>query len=203
MAFGPGVTQVTDLQENYSILTGGYAAGVPNEWGALLRARSASGSVAIGYDTEIFGVILGLQARLERRNLDDLQVETYQGVPHGQWLTRYESRISRHVSLRLGRVLQERAMAYVSLGRVSSDYTRSYIDLGGFEDVFTGTDTGNSIGLGYEIGLRENWNLAVDVRRVVHDRTVQSVLNAYPNGGEDAAHDAVETGISFMVVRRF
>lgn len=204
LAFGIGISQITDQQVNYSVNAGGYAGRIPNGWAALLQERGGSASVALGYDTELAGFIIGVQGRVDRRNLDIVEIEARYGVPQPQYLTGYQSDLSRQVSLRLGRVFNDRAMGYISLGRVSTDYTRSYINTSGGQDILNGSEAGSVFGLGYEIGWTENWNIAVDVRRMVYETTVNTVVDAYlPDPPEDAAHDAVETGISFMLVRRF
>lgn len=202
VSVGLGSSQITDPQVNYSVSQGGYAGGIPNGWAALLRERGGSASVALGYDAELAGFIIGVQGRVERRNLNVVDVETQFGVPVPSWLTRYESDLSRQVNLRLGRVFGDRALGYVSLGRASTEYTRTYTHTNGGEDVFHGTEAGRVIGIGYEIDWTGNWNFAVDVRRTTYETTVNTVVNAYPQP-EDAAHDAIENSISFMLVRRF
>jgi len=68
------------------------------------------------------------------------------------------------------------------------------------KDVTSGTDMGNVFGVGMEFAWTQDWNVNVDVSRMVYDRSVATLTNVYE---EDVVHDLLENNVTLMVVKRF
>jgi hypothetical protein len=198
VALGIGSGGITDSQTNYNTVDGGYPSGVPNGWTALLSDRGGIAAIAGGYTWQLAGFLVGVEGRLDRRRFDVTSFELYEGAPETLFTTRYVSEISRQVSVRFGKQIKPNYMAYFKVGRTWSEYTRTY--QGALEDVTFGTDMGNVFGVGMEFAWTEDWNVNVDVSRMVYDRSVATLTNVYE---EDAAHDLRENTFTLMVVKRF
>jgi len=51
-----------------------------------------------------------------------------------------------------------------------------------------------------EFAWTQDWNVNVDVSRMVYDRSVATLTNVYE---EDVVHDLLENNVTLMVVKRF
>lgn len=200
VALGIGSGGVTDSQTNYSTYDGGYPAGLPNGFTALLSGREGIAAITGGYTWPLAGFLVGVEGRLDRRRFDATSFELYNGVPTTTYATRYVSNSSRQVSIRLGKQIKSNYMAYFRIGRAWSDYTRVYQKVPIMEEVASGTDTGNVFGIGMEFAWNEKWNVSFDVSRTFYDRSVTNLTNVYE---EDAAHDLHENNFTLMIVKRF
>lgn len=201
LGLGIGSGGVTDSQTNYTTTDGGYASGVPNGITALLSDRGGISAISGGYTWSIAGFLVGVEGRLDRRRFDVTSFELYQGTPLPNYTTRYVSETSRQVSIRFGKQIKSNYMVYFRLGRAWSDYRRTYQYLvGNLEEVASGTDTGNVFGIGMEFVWSKDWNVNVDVSRMVYDTSVATLTSVYQ---EDAAHDLRENAFTLMIVRRF
>lgn len=201
VALGFGSGEVTDNQTNYSTIDGGYPSGVPNGWTALLADRGGVAAIAGGYTWSLGGFLVGVEGRIDRRRLDVTSFELFNGVLSTDYSTRYESDISRQLTVRFAKQIQPNYMIYFKAGGAWSDYTRTYINLpNNLEEVVRGADTGNVFGVGMEFAWVENWNVNVDVSRIVYDTSVTTLTNVYQ---EDAAHDLRENTFTLMLVKRF
>lgn len=202
VGFGFGTSAITDNQTNYSALTGGYASGEPNGWGATLADRGGLVSISGGYTWSMSGFLVGIDARIDRRKFDVVEFEALNGVADEDYTTSYRSDSSRQLSVRLGKMVHEDSMAYIKLGRAWSDYSRTYTHrtINIVEETVSGTDTGKVFGLGMEFNWAADWNVNVDVSRIVYDPSVATLTDVY---AEDSVHDIRENIVTVMIVRRF
>jgi hypothetical protein len=198
VALGVGSGGVTNSQTNYDTIDGGYPSGLPNGWTALLSDRGGIAAIAGGYTWQLAGFLVGVEGRLDRRRFDVTSFELYEGAPATLFATKYVSETSRQVSIRFGKQIKSNYMAYFRVGRAWSDYTRTY--QGRQEEVTSGTDTGNVFGIGMEFTWTEDWNVNIDVGRMVYNRSVATLTSVYE---EDAAHDLRENSFTLMAVKRF
>lgn len=197
---GLGFTRMDDPQRNYNTFDGGYAGGILNGWEAALGDHSTQISIIVGHDWAFGNLITGLEARYLRHNLDDTAIETLNGEPDPSFTSRMQSSSSRQILARAGYVLGDTALGYIVAGKNYTQYKRTYFGLTSGEDVFSGTDTGTMIGMGYERVINDRWNLRGEISRINFDREINTVVNAY---AEDAVHDARQDSLSISLIRRF
>lgn len=198
VGIGLGRATVDDPHTEYNV-----SDGTPNGFAGLNEDTSNTITVSVGYNWNIGRMVLGVEGRVQRRNLDDYVLQTNDGVVDPRYASVYQSDLSKQLLLRFGRTIGDASLVYVSAGRVRTDYTRKYIHVAGnnAEDVFNDSEAGRIAGLGVEHMVSRNYSLRGEINRIWYETTTHTPAIAWI--GFDDVHDATETAITISLVRHF
>lgn len=177
--------------------------GLPNGWSGQHDDQSNTFTLSIGHNWRFNEYVIGIEGRLQKRSYND---ESYQidntGSLDTDSFTSYESNLSKQLLLRLGRLIDDKSLAYASFGRVQTDYRRSYTTtlFGGASDIIDGADQGTIFGVGFERMIGRSYSVRGEINYVWYDQTVTnpaawSRINDY--------HDPTESNVSLSIIRHF
>lgn len=151
--------------------------GLPNGWSGEHNDTSNLISLALGHNWKNDNLILGLEARIQKRNFNahSFQIDNTGNVDTDNFTT-YESDLSKQLVFKIGTLLDAKNHVYLSIGRVETDYTRTYTttDLFDASDSIKSSEYGNLFGVGYETFISDNLSIRGEINRIRYDKTVNN-----------------------------
>lgn len=126
----------------------------------------------LGYDQYFDNLLVGLEVGGYKVDSDE-KIDTQAG---GAFPWKYKSKINKVTSLkvRLGYLINEENLFYVSFGKAKADITRKIYDTNGTTLLrkLDGSVDGKLYGLGVEHFLENNLSIQVDLTRIEYDQEV-------------------------------
>lgn len=184
--------------------SGEYVAGtnVSNGFSGRNSDTSVGINLHLGYNVEVGNFVLGVEGRLRHGTTEDKDFQIVSGARTPDFSTSYASDRSWQIVARSGVRVGQDGLAYVALGRASANVTRGYYSSSNpAGEVFSGTDRGTIIGLGYERMMAESWSMRIEVSHIRYEQVTHTPAAVW--SGLDDTHRARATSVSLSLSKHF